>query len=557
MPEAKSIRPDGVRVGHPDLARLADEFFDVKIELNPLSASLLGVGRAADQLPNLSREAHASLAARLRALQRRASVLDEQGLGEQDRITRGVLLHEVSTSAASLEDATVEMSAGGFLSPIALLLNVLPETEPNSSAKDYLSRLTGIPDLLSTAGDRFDHGAATGRTCTLRALEQTISQIDSVIATSGAPFRSPFPNNEATAQVVEDVVLPALVAFRERLASRLPGARPPDRSGLLNVPGGQEMYAHAVTEHTTTRRTPEEIHRLGLDMCAALREEYAELGEKVFGTSSFEEIVDRLRHDKELRYRTPDEIEADAKAALVRAEQAIPDWFGRVHQAVCEVRRMSDVEAPTGVLGYYQPASSELGRPGRHWINTYAPETRTRYEYETLAFHESVPGHHLQFATCDELTSLPAFRRHGYVTAFSEGWALYTERLCDEMGLYSSDLARFGMLSFDSWRACRLVVDTGIHAFGWTRQQAIDFMLTNSAATLENIVNEVDRYIAWPAQALAYMTGRLEIDRLRRFAQEQRGSRFDIKAFHDVVLGNGGLSLTVLDDVVSRWALTE
>jgi uncharacterized protein (DUF885 family) len=263
----------------------------------------------------------------------------------------------------------------------------------------------------------------------------------------------------------------------------------------------------------------------------------------------------RLRHARALRHPPPADIAADAKGALARAEQAVPAWFGTTHRAACEVHPMSEVEAPTGVLGYYQPSSSALGRPGRHWINTYAPETRTRYEYETLAFHESVPGHHLQFSLADELAALPAFRRNGYVTAFSEGWALYTERLCDEMGLYSSDLARFGMLSFDSWRACRLVVDTGIHAFGWTRRQGIEFMLANSALTLENISNEVDRYIAWPGQALAYMTGRLEIDRLRRLAQEQLGSRFDIRAFHDVVLGGGSLPLTVLDEIVTRWAL--
>ena len=540
---------------HPELARLADDFFDVKVELDPLAASLMGIDRAADRLPDLSAETHAAFASRLRSLEQEALGIDEQSLDDGERVTRQVLLHEAGTSATSLEDGTVEMSAGGSLSPFALLLSVLPKTETNSSATDYVSRLRAVPELLDQAGQRFTQGAAAGRTNTRRALEQTISQIDSVVQMRGAPFCTPFPADETVGAVAQDVVVPALVSFREHLVALLPTARDGEHSGLVHVPGGQESYAHVVREHTTTDRTPEAIHQLGLDMCAALREEYAVLGEKVFGTGAFNDVVDRLRHDPELRYRTPEEIEADAKAALSRAEQAIPAWFGTLHRAACEVHRMSDVEAPTGVLGYYQPSSSELGRPGRHWINTYAPHTRTRYEYETLAFHESVPGHHLQFSLTHELSALPAFRRHGYVTAFSEGWALYTERLCDEMGLYSSDLARFGMLSFDSWRACRLVVDTGLHAFGWTRQQAIEFMLANTALTLENITNEVDRYISWPGQALAYMTGRLEIDRLRRLAQERRGPRFDIRDFHDVVLGGGSLPLTVLDDVVSRWAL--
>jgi len=533
---------------------LADEFFDVRVDIDPLGASLLGIERAADRLPDLRAETHASFVSRLRSLEQDVLLIDEQLLGDDDRITRQVLLHELATSATSLEDRTVEMAAGGSLSPFALLLSVLPKTERSSSVIDYVARLRAVPELLSQAGERFTQGAASGRTNTRGALEKTISQIDSVVEMRGASFCIPFPADDTVVAVAQDVVVPALVAFREHLTRLMPTARDAEHSGLAHVPGGEQSYAYAVREHTTTDRTPEAIHQLGLDMCVALREEYAELGERVFGTGAFEEVVDRLRRDPDLRYRTPEEIESDANAALARAEQAIPAWFGSFHRAACEVHRMSDVEAPTGVLGYYQPSSSELGRPGRHWINTHAPQTRTRYEYETLAFHESVPGHHLQFSLADELSSLPAFRRHGYITAFSEGWALYTERLCDEMGLYSSDLARFGMLSFDSWRACRLVVDTGIHAFGWSRQQGIEFMLANTALTPENIANEVDRYTCWPGQALSYMTGRLEIDRLRRLAQERRGPRFDIKAFHDVVLGGGSLPLTVLDDVVSRWA---
>ncbi|MGH2813987.1 MAG: DUF885 domain-containing protein, partial [Actinomycetota bacterium] len=178
------------------------------------------------------------------------------------------------------------------------------------------------------------------------------------------------------------------------------------------------------------------------------------------------------------------------------------------------------------------------------------PETRTRYEYEALAFHESVPGHHLQFALAQELEELPRFRRFGYVTAFSEGWALYTERLADELGLYSGDLERFGMLSFDSWRACRLVVDTGLHQLGWSRGQAVDYLLANSALTRTNVENEVDRYVAWPGQALAYMVGRLELVRLRELAQARLGGRFDLRAFHDLVLGTGGMPLSVLAEVV-------
>ena len=216
----------------------------------------------------------------------------------------------------------------------------------------------------------------------------------------------------------------------------------------------------------------------------------------MLGTGDMDQVLARLRDDPGLRFATGAEILQSGRDALDRAVAALPAIVGRVPRAPCRVDEMSAYEAKDAVLGYYQPPAADGGQPGVHWLNTSAPETRTRYEYEALAFHESVPGHHLQFALAQELEELPRFRRFGYVTAFSEGWALYTERLADELGLYSGDLERFGMLSFDSWRACRLVVDTGLHQLGWSRDQAIGYMLANSALTRTNIENEVDRYVA-------------------------------------------------------------
>jgi uncharacterized protein (DUF885 family) len=213
-------------------------------------------------------------------------------------------------------------------------------------------------------------------------------------------------------------------------------------------------------------------------------------------------------------------------------------------------------EAPHSTIAYYRHPSPDGKRPGTYMINTYLPETRPRYEAEALAFHESVPGHHLQIAVAQELTGIPEFRKHQGVTAFVEGWGLYAERLADEMGLYTSDVDRIGMLSFDAWRACRLVVDTGLHAEGWTRQQAIDYMTDNSILAENNIENEVDRYITWPGQALAYKLGQMEILRLRDEAKAKLGTRFDIKAFHDAVLGNGAVALPVLRRQVEAYIAT-
>jgi uncharacterized protein (DUF885 family) len=263
-------------------------------------------------------------------------------------------------------------------------------------------------------------------------------------------------------------------------------------------------------------------------------------------------VLERLRTDPALHFTTRDEVFDKAASALDRAREAIPGWFGILPQAPCEVVRMGEHEEAHSTIAYYRQPSVDGSRPGQYFVNTGFPETRPRYEAEALAYHESIPGHHLQIAIGQELTDLPDFRRHLGPTAFFEGWGLYTERLSDEMGLYSSDLDRIGILSFDGWRACRLVVDTGMHALGWTRQQAIDFMAAHTALGANNIANEVDRYIVWPGQALAYKLGQLEILRLRDEARARQGSRFDIRAFHDALLGQGALSLGALRASVER-----
>ena len=273
--------------------------------------------------------------------------------------------------------------------------------------------------------------------------------------------------------------------------------------------------------------------------------------------SSAEEAVRKLRTDPAMHFATAEEVEAKAAEALARAKAAIPQWFGIVPKADCEVKVMGMHEAPYSTIAYYRQPAIDGSRPGTYMINTYKPETRPRYEAEALAFHESIPGHHLQIAIAQELTGVPEFRKQQGVTSYVEGWALYTERLADEMGLYSSDVDRIGMLSYDAWRACRLVVDTGMHAMGWSRQQAIDYMKENSVLAENNIVNEVDRYLTWPGQALAYKLGQLEILKLRDEARAKLGDRFDIRAFHDVVLRDGAVALPVLRSNVEAWVAAQ
>jgi uncharacterized protein (DUF885 family) len=329
-----------------------------------------------------------------------------------------------------------------------------------------------------------------------------------------------------------------------------PLARPQDRAGLCCLPDGATLYDITLRIHTSLPLTAQAIHETGLAEVARINAETRELGGRVLGTTDLATIQARLRSDPALHFTTREDVEAKAVEALRRAEEAVPRWFGILPRTPCTVKRIEEHEEKFSTIAYYRQPATDGSRDGTYYINTYAPDTRPRYEAEALAFHEAVPGHHTQIAIAQELSGLPEFRKHTGPTAYVEGWALYTERLCNEMGLYSGDLDRIGMLSFDSWRACRLVVDTGLHALGWSRQRAIDYMLANSSLAANNIENEVDRYITWPGQATAYKTGQLEILRLRAEARARLGAAFDIKRFHDVVLGSGAVGLLTLGELV-------
>jgi uncharacterized protein (DUF885 family) len=546
------------------LAELAEDYFRAVLDVSPFEATVYGVHGWDAEVPDLSEAAEAEADRRLAGLERRLAAVELESLAGQDRITAAMLARGLADRRAELAarwpELTVSATGSGIQTAVLGLVPKVTLATP-AQAADYLERCAGLAGCLDQAGDRLRAGLANGRTPPALGVRATVRQLDAYLAGPVAddPLLAPPPPagtdpsrfRERLAELVAGSVRPAMARYRDLLAGEVMAeARPDDRCGLAHVPGGEAVYRAAVAAHTTTDRDPAELHRLGLELVAELEEEYRALGERVLGTADMTEILARLRDDPALRFSSAEEILRSGRAALARAVAALPEIVGRIPTAPCVVDEMSPYEAKDAVLGYYQPPAADGGRPGVHWLNTSAPDTRTRYEYEALAFHESVPGHHLQFARAQELEELPRFRRFGYVTAFSEGWALYTERLADELGLYSGDLERFGMLSFDSWRACRLVVDTGMHAFGWGRDQAIDYLLANSALTRTNIENEVDRYVADPGQALAYMVGRMELVRLRRRTADRQGGRFDLRAFHDLVLGTGGVPLAVLAEAV-------
>jgi uncharacterized protein (DUF885 family) len=351
---------------------------------------------------------------------------------------------------------------------------------------------------------------------------------------------------------------PALTRYRDALQAELiPAARGDDAPGLagLNVPQAERdaCYQALIQRHTTLALSPEDLHQTGLRELARIHGEMRVIGARALGVWDRAALFARLRTDPALHFHTGSEIVASAEAALRAAEAAVPRVFSTLPQTPCVVAEIPEFEAPYTTIAYYRQPDPTGGKPGEYFVNTYAPESRPTFEARALAFHESVPGHHLQIARAYELPDTPAFLRFEGATAFVEGWALYSERLADELGLYPSDLDRLGMLSFDTWRAARLVVDTGVHHLGWSREQAVQFMLENTPLAENNVRNEVDRYITWPGQALAYKTGQLEILALRAEAQAALGPRFDLAGFHEAVLGAGAVSLPVLRARVEAW----
>ena len=307
--------------------------------------------------------------------------------------------------------------------------------------------------------------------------------------------------------------------------------------------------------HTTTDLGAQELHDAGRhEVLETLPAEYAEVGVRALGTDDLGSIFERLRSDTSLRYETGEEIMADAVAALDRARAAIGDWFGRLPTIECAIDEIPEYLAADAPAAYYFPPSGDGARPGTYYVNTHNPGDKSRTEAESIGYHEAIPGHHLQIAIATELTDVPDFQRFGLGnTAYVEGWALYTERLADEMGLYGGDLDRLGMLTADAWRAGRLVVDTGLHALGWSRQQAIDFLVDHTPLDPAEVAVEIDRYIGMPGQALAYKVGQRAIFRLRGEAEARLGDRFDLPGFHDTVLEHGAVTLPILDDLVAAW----
>jgi uncharacterized protein (DUF885 family) len=541
---------------------LADELVQLYFQENPLYATILGVPGYGRVLPDPSPETEAALRARVQDVAARAAAIDVAGLPADDVVTRAMIIHHAGEIVELIDARQVEFTISDlFVAPAANLIMTLPMlvlTTPESQ-DDYLARLRAVPAYLTAIADRHRAGAAAGRVPVASLVTKAVEHLDRYLANPAADplARQEVPAEFAAAreEVLATVVRPAFAAYRQMLADEMVTVgRPDDRVGVCWLPGGEELYRGLARVHTTTNRTPDELHQTGLDIIAALTDEYAALGARVFGTSDRAEIFSRMTTDPATRWRDGEELLASARETVTRAEAAAPDWFGVLPSQQCKIEPVPPTDAPGAPAAYYVWPSMDGTRPGIYFANTDRATERDRFTSEVTAFHEAVPGHHFQITIAQELTHLPMLRRVVNPTAYAEGWGLYTERLAEEMDLYTSDMYRLGMLAMDSMRAGRLVVDTGMHAKGWTRDQALTYLRENTPMADLDIRNEVDRYIAYPGQALSYMVGRLEIQRMRRAAEQTLGDRFDIRAFHDQILGNGALPMAVLDEVITRWA---
>jgi prolyl oligopeptidase len=327
--------------------------------------------------------------------------------------------------------------------------------------------------------------------------------------------------------------------------------------GLWDTPDGIAFYANRAQYHTTTDLTPDRIHEIGLQEVARIQAEMQKVMNEVGFKGTRQEFFAKLRTDPQFYYSSPDELFRAYVVTAKQIEPELPKLFGKLYRTPFGVRPIPATSAPNTTTAYYQPPSADGKRAAYYYVNLHRPEVRPKYEIEVLTVHETVPGHHLQIALAQEQTDQPMFRRFGNYTGYIEGWGLYSERLGYDLGLYKDPYSRFGQLTYDMWRAVRLVVDTGLHVKKWSRQQAIDYFRDNAAKTEQDIVNEIDRYIGDPGQALAYKIGQLQILELRAKAEKALGAKFDVRAFHDMLLASGAVPLDVLARNVEAWIATQ
>jgi len=535
---------------------------------DPLSATLDGAHDHDDRLPSVTPADQARRVAADREFLRRLKAIDRASLSDFDRVSYDLfdfMVSQRATLAQYREWRTPLNSDSGFYADILQLHN----TQSPRSVRDYenyVARLNDVPRYFRENIANMHQGLQDG----FVLPAEIVPGISRVIAAAqfaspeSTPFWAPFADfpgsvpesararlAEAGRAAIRDSVIPAFAGFQAFFEQEY---RPRARASIaaIALPEGRAYYADLVRYFTTLPdATPEEIHAIGLAEVRRIKSAMEAIIRETAFNGSFAEFLAFLRTDPQFYAATPEQLLREAAWITREIDARMPEFFGRIPRAPYTVKPVPAALAPNYTGGRYNPGP--LGAAGEYWVNTFALKNRPLYVLPALTLHEAAPGHHTQGSLARELENVPAFRRNFYPHAFGEGWGLYSEFLGTEMGVYQTPHERFGRLTYEMWRACRLVVDTGMHAMGWSRQRALDYMTANTALSEHEIRTEIDRYIAWPAQALAYKVGELRIIALRRRAENELGERFDIRAFHDTVLGQGGVTLPVLEQQVEAY----
>jgi len=545
--------------------QLADTYLTAYFEQHPDEATLDGVANTRhDRLPDNSPEALARWRERedawLAALKKiNPSRLAARPEGIAYGIMRDAIEGSIATRVCRYELWSVAHTGGGWLATITALAT-LQGVGSDDARRQVLARWHAIPAYIATETANHREGLRRGYTAPRGNVQIVLNQIDTLLATpvEQSPLYDPARRDSTPgfgaelAQLIQQEIIPAMQRYREFLAAEYLG-RARTEIGVFANPHGMDCYRASIRAATGLTLAPDSIHNLGLATVEALEDSMQVIAIRSFGTSDVSRLLERLRSDTAFTFHTREEMLARARDALERARAAIPKWFGRLPRAPVVVESYPAFRERQSV-GEWNPPAEDGSRPGIYYLSTYDPRHKARADLEPLSFHETIPGHHLQGTIALERgDTIPAIARYFWSPGMGEGWAEYAEQLADEMGLYSSDTARFGMLADMTLSASLLVVDTGIHALGWTREQSIDYIREHTHVPLLRAEVGVDRYPVWPAQGLSYGLGRLEIRRLRAFAQRTLRGKFDIRTFHDRVLENGAVPLPMLRAAIYRW----
>ena len=537
---------------------------------DPVSASLRGEREYNDLWPDISPEAAA-----------RSHAADQQALADLAKIDRTQLPKDDQVSYDlfkwDYEDRLQSYSFKEYQFPLTLWSGIQTEGDIAldlrfTTLKDYqdwLKRLHTFGPYMDQTIAWLQQGVDEGRTFPRVVSERIAGEIDPNIVSdpTQSPFYSPFLKQPDSVQMdpkawaamqaeakdaIRTVEIPAFQRLQKFFHDvYLPKSRV--SLGASDLPDGKAYYAYLVRRFTTTDMTPEQVHELGLKKIAEIHQQMLDVIAQAKFKGSLQDFLKYLRTSKKFHYKNPDDLLAAYKAEAKTIDPLLVKEFGREPRVPWGIAVIPADQAPSKTPAYSNPPSGDGTTPALMYVNLYKPETRPTYEIPVLTCHEGRPGHAMQIPLAMEMTNLPEFRRYGYFNVYGEGWALYSETLCDEMGLYDDPYKKFGMLSYQMWRAVRLVVDTGIHYYGMSRADAVQMFKDNTALTDQNIGTEVDRYISWPGQALSYMIGEIKIQELSKRAEDKLGPKFDKRAFHDVILENGTVPLNVLDTVVNDW----